>query len=515
MAKSDKSKKSEDKPESLGDESLTSATDATTSETGGNGRLTDPDILVPGKSDAAETDTMTQVNAPEDTVSADDSVSTDDSAIDPVSPIDATPSADLPGGDDPAVFQAETEERAAAARDPDTATPPPPPGSTPELAPVPVEAPRIAKGPGFFTLLLGGLVAGAIGYALASFGVLNPNAETGEQRMAEIAQRLDDQSSRLDTLSETATGAATQAEAAASQDDLATVQDQIATVSAALDDLRADLGAASAAAPAPTEPAEAGDSTPSQAETPDLTPLMALPERVAELSDRLDEIAARVDTIAADVEDKAPLSGLDAYETQLQALQSNLDEQRAAIDDARSAAADARTAAADETNRITVQAALAQIAAALESGEPFVAPVADLRNAGAIDVPAALGDVANDGVATIAALQRDFPPAARRALSASIRETSGDGGALDRFGAFLRDQTGARSLDAREGDDPDAILSRAQAAVRTGDLTTALAEIESLPPSGQAEMADWVDRAQNRIAARAALSDLTTAQNSN
>ncbi len=58
------------------------------------------------------------------------------------------------------------------------------------------------------------------------------------------------------------------------------------------------------------------------------------------------------------------------------------------------------------------------------------------------------------------------------------------------------------------GDDPDAILSRAEAAVGSGDLTTALTEISALPAEGQARMAEWVALATRRQAALAALTTL-------
>ncbi|WP_408635231.1 COG4223 family protein, partial [Paracoccus binzhouensis] len=82
------------------------------------------------------------------------------------------------------------------------------------------------------------------------------------------------------------------------------------------------------------------------------------------------------------------------------------------------------------------------------------------------------------------------------------------GGALDSIGTFLRVQTGARSVEPRQGDDPDAILSRADAAVKAGDIKGALAEIGSLPQPGQDAMADWTARAGLWVEANAALAAL-------
>ncbi|MCB2133097.1 MAG: hypothetical protein KDE02_09510, partial [Rhodobacteraceae bacterium] len=65
-----------------------------------------------------------------------------------------------------------------------------------------------------------------------------------------------------------------------------------------------------------------------------------------------------------------------------------------------------------------------------------------------------------------------------------------------------------RSLTPRAGDDPDAILSRADAALKAGDLAAAIDEIAALPEGGKAVMAEWVGLAQRRMAALAAVSAL-------
>ena len=100
--------------------------------------------------------------------------------------------------------------------------------------------------------------------------------------------------------------------------------------------------------------------------------------------------------------------------------------------------------------------------------------------------------------------------AARAGLSDSLKATMGDS-AGERFTAFLRAQVGARSLEAREGDDPDAVLSRAEAALRAGQIETVLAELASLPAEGQAAMKPWIDQAAARQTALDAISALSSA----
>jgi hypothetical protein len=83
---------------------------------------------------------------------------------------------------------------------------------------------------------------------------------------------------------------------------------------------------------------------------------------------------------------------------------------------------------------------------------------------------------------------------------------SGDG--REAIAKATKAQLGLRTLTPREGDDPDAVLSLAQAALDGGDVAAALSELDALPASGQAEMADWRATAQARVDAIAAAGDL-------
>ena len=72
-----------------------------------------------------------------------------------------------------------------------------------------------------------------------------------------------------------------------------------------------------------------------------------------------------------------------------------------------------------------------------------------------------------------------------------------------------------RSLEEREGDTPDAVLSRAEARLRDGQVARALEELQALSDPGRQAMSDWIERAQTRVAAQAALDDLAAALNAN
>jgi hypothetical protein len=76
-------------------------------------------------------------------------------------------------------------------------------------------------------------------------------------------------------------------------------------------------------------------------------------------------------------------------------------------------------------------------------------------------------------------------------------------------GGFLKRQLGARSVAPRDGSDPDAVLSRAEAAVRDGRVGAALTELETLPPEVQSAMEDWLAQARTRADAEQAVQDLS------
>jgi len=142
----------------------------------------------------------------------------------------------------------------------------------------------------------------------------------------------------------------------------------------------------------------------------------------------------------------------------------------------------------------------------MDDGTPFDTAIADLASLGT-EAPAALADLAADGAPTLAALESSFPEAARAALSAARSEGLADQDS-NAFTAFLKNQLDVRSVTPREGDDPDAVLSRAEAALAGGDLDATLAEIGALPEVVRAELSGWTADATARSDALSALAAL-------
>jgi hypothetical protein len=216
--------------------------------------------------------------------------------------------------------------------------------------------------------------------------------------------------------------------------------------------------------------------------------LETLPAGAGADASALQELQSQIDALKA-----APVTGIDAA-----AVEKVMAEAEAS---AAKIKADAEATAAKANAKL----ALAQVQAALDSGAPFAASLPALG-----EVPAVLAENAQAGLPTLASLIDGFPEAARAAIDAALRADMGESWS-DRATNFLRTQTGARSTDPREGNDPDAVLSRAEAALRGGDVKTALDEISALPAPAQAEMAAWRTEAEKRQAGIDAVAGLAAA----
>jgi hypothetical protein len=241
---------------------------------------------------------------------------------------------------------------------------------------------------------------------------------------------------------------------------------------------------------------------------PDLTPLEdrvsaleSAPDGVSEpdLNAAIGSLTQRIDRIEA---------GLDAQART--AVEAALTEARAQIETRAEQLSAREETVAEAQARIAARAALAELVAAAESGVPAPGALATLTDqTGAEPTLAPLAD----GLPTLASLQERFAPAARAALAADAPEADAPLG--DRLLTFLRSQTGARSLAPREGSDTDAILSRAEATLRAGDLQRTLAELDALAGDAAQALAVWRAQAETRLAVLAALDDMQTRLNGN
>lgn len=314
---------------------------------------------------------------------------------------------------------------------------------------------------GFIPMVLGGIVAGGIGFGAAYFVLPDLIGNDMTEFEQNVTASLEAQSSQIDELSD-------RMENLPPPTDLSRIETAQSEMSTAIEGLNVRIG-------------EIG------------TRMDAFDTRLTELETR---------PIAEGASDAA----VAAYERELQALQDAMAAQRREIEAMMSEAQAAEDNAEETAEAAMRRAALTRIQTAIDAGSGFAPALADLQATG-VDIPQNLNAHAEEGVASLAELQNAFPAVAREALAASRRVAAeaGEGGG---FGAFLKTQLGARSLEPREGSDPDAILSRAEAAVREGRLTDALAEIEALPEEGKAEISDWAARVSERLEVVAATETL-------
>lgn len=338
----------------------------------------------------------------------------------------------------------------------------PPKSAAPEAEPEPEAAPEVDDTPSdtlpaptpepsqnrtpFVPLVIGGIVAGAIGFAAAF--LLMPSDD--------ITAQLE---TRVDAL----------------DDDLVAIQGDVAAF----------------------EPADL---------TPLETALAAQQTTLTALAERITALEARpVGDSGVTVGEMTRLQqALADQQAQSQALTAEL-ERLAAQQDA--GLRNAETEALQEARAAEQAAARQVLRAALDSGEPF-ASVLDTLNP---PLSGDLGTIAAEGIPTTDSLTEPFDTLARSALATARAEAAGEGDTGTRLASFLRAQLGARSVEPREGDDPDAVLSRAQFAAQNGDFATALTEIAALPESAQAAFADWIPAATARAQATAAITDYLSA----
>ena len=355
----------------------------------------------------------------------------------------------------PVAENADTEAAVTSLPDP-AAVPAPDTSSDAAGAATPPPAPA-QKGGGlgrFVGMMGGGIVAAGLGFGLATYGV--------QQGWPLLVPPQADTVAPADLAA-----------------DLAALRDEVDRIAKAQ--------------PIPAQPVDlaplearlaALEAAPDAAASPDLGALAA---RVAALEQR---------PVATSPADPAAISAQIEAElaTRLQAVEAEADRLRA---EAAATQAKARQRAA----LVTLQGAMASglaLPQALAATEGLALPAEITAWAKA---PQTLQD-----------LRDSFAPAARDALAAVRSAEQAQGAVTDRLATFLMNQTGARSTTAREGDDPDAVLSRMEAAVAAGDLAAALALAPALPEAAQPALADWLRHAQALLAAQTALAALIPAE---
>jgi len=177
------------------------------------------------------------------------------------------------------------------------------------------------------------------------------------------------------------------------------------------------------------------------------------------VAEQISALEARLDRVERQPNADGTLSetALEAYQAELDELQSTvLAAASQAEEDLATARAEAERLeqeALAAAEAAAARAAINRIATAVDSGNSFSDALSDLD---ASDVPDALVAAAETGVMTNAQLVEDFPAVARAALATARSEGASDD--ASGIGGFFRNQFDVRSTSPQEGPGPDAVF---------------------------------------------------------
>ncbi len=364
--------------------------------------------------------------------------------------------ADRPDAAGPAAR--EEAEEVASLFDEDPATPE---TAVPPVPPTPPAPP--ARGPGWGGLALAGGVGALLGTALTYVlaGVVplpdhSPQIADPAQAIADHADRLGLVEDRLATLESSALEARTAGETARTE------------VAAGFDEVRGLVEGLRTQIPAPT------DTT-------------AVDARLRTLSQRVDAIAAGASSadagaIAANLanleEDLDALGRrLDAIDNQADAVAA-LEAEVAALRGALEAPPEPAVAVSPPASDLGL--AVARLEAAFASGRPYAAELDALAQAAPqIAVPPLVASRAAEGLPLADTLVQRFAQAVPEMLAA--RQAAPDAPWQDTAAGWVRSMLALRPAGETEGDTPEAVLSRLEAAVERRDFSAAAPLIAALP----------------------------------
>lgn len=194
------------------------------------------------------------------------------------------------------------------------------------------------------------------------------------------------------------------------------------------------------------------------------------------------------------------------------ALKQQTERLSAALDAALARLASSEAAAGGPGNRdAALVLAIGQLRDAAGSGGPYAAELEAVRalaGGGAhwAEPLDALTAHESEGAATLDTLRDEFDPAARAAILAAGGKVPQDW--LERAIAEAKSLVTVRRVDDAEGGDADAVIARAEKALKRGRVTAAEAELGALDAAAAEAMAGWRRRARAHAAVRQALGAL-------
>jgi len=225
------------------------------------------------------------------------------------------------------------------------------------------------------------------------------------------------------------------------------------------------------------------------------------------LGDRLAAIEQRIATLAAAATSQTAADAAKGLQAEVQALAQKLDQQSQLLAKLQSQEA----AGADRTDAALV-VTVGQLRAALATSRPYAA---ELQSAEALakDRPDALAELhkldgrASLGLPTVAMLTERFAAAAKGGAQSSTPTPAADQGWRARMLATLKGLVTIRRAGEPQGkaSESGGALAEAAAALKSGDLAAAVAAVRRAEGSPSPAMASWLEDAQARLDAEAAL----------
>jgi len=232
-------------------------------------------------------------------------------------------------------------------------------------------------------------------------------------------------------------------------------------------------------------------------------------QRFAKITSNLESYEKRLGALEkSTIESAIPDELVAQYQDEVKRLKETLETQRESLQQFMSETAETANEVTQRAKDTVARGILAQIRAAIDAGGPFDSAIKEFDEQVGDAIPNQLRSLAQDGVQTYQELRDGFAEVARLALSAA-REELNESEGFSGIGDYLRKQFQARSVIPKTGDDADAVLSRAEQALRENDLAGALDELDALPDTARDQMQLWIDAARERQGALEQLDTLS------
>jgi uroporphyrinogen-III synthase len=408
----------------------------------------------------------------------------------------ATNHGDRSMSDRPTATDAEASAETPAPQDAATSSTPAPEDRETNA---PVDAAKTASGRGKGKLIVGGVGVVLVG-ALAAYASLPWWVNSLPEPVRPMAQKLLPAPATSET-------DALKAQIAALQNSLGAVKGEVGALQSRVGVL--EDSASRPALPAPdvmAETAPASDQTTGGTE-PGQTVLMGdVEQRLAALEQMLHgahgEMTTALEALQADLDE---LKSSRASASALLNLSDRVGSLEGAVNQAISR----------QDRALAFLLAVGQLRAAVEGGRDFDGELKTVAALAPVDLDltaltAGFAARADDGVPTLTALQQSFTAIGAKVIRASALPDDETASWWNRTVDRLLTVVTIRRIDGDAvGTGPAAVVSRAEALLKTGALAEAISELSTLQGGPADVLAPWLAQAQARLAADTALNELT------